>query len=120
MQFGQKIFSLLKALLAAYVITALLLVLTAFVMYKLAIGENTVNLIIIIIYVLSSFAGGMLAGKMVKEKKYIWGLAIGALYVLVIAAVSFVLNGTISFSAVSSVTTIVLCLAGGMLGGMLG
>lgn len=120
MSVGQKIFSLLKALTVAYIITAILLVITAFAMYKLGIGENTVNLIIIIIYVLSSFAGGLLSGKMIKEKKYIWGLTLGALYVVVIGIVSFILNGTLIFSAASSVTTIILCLAGGMLGGMVG
>ncbi len=120
MAMGQKLFCLIKALLVSYIITAVLLVITAFAMYKLGFGENTVNLIIIIIYVLSSFIGGLISGKMVKEKKYIWGLALGALYVLVIVLVSFILNGTITFSAVYSLTTVILCLAAGMLGGMLG
>ena len=120
MQISQKLFSLLKALLVSYIITAVLLVITAFAMYKMGLGENTVNLIIIVIYVLSSFVGGFLSGKMVKEKKYIWGLFLGTAYVLVIVIVSFILNGTISLSAVSSLTTIILCMAGGMLGGMLG
>lgn len=116
---GQKVFSLIKALASSYIITAILLLITAFAMYKLGIGETTINLLIIIIHVLASFTGGFLAGKMVKEKKYIWGLALGAAYVLIIGIVSFIMNGTINFSAAASLTNIILCLAGGMLGGML-
>ena len=37
---GQKVFSLIKALAASYIITAILLLITAFAMYKLGIGGN--------------------------------------------------------------------------------
>ncbi len=117
---GQKVFSLIKALAASYIITAILLLITAFAMYKLGIGETTINLLIIIIHVLASFTGGFSCRKDGKgEKKYIWGLALGAAYVLIIGIVSFIMNGTINFSAAASLTNIILCLAGGMLGGML-
>ena len=37
---GQKIFSLLKALAVSYIITAILLLVTALLMYKLGLGET--------------------------------------------------------------------------------
>ena len=66
------------------------------------------------------FLGGFLTGKMVKEQKYIWGLMLGVCYVLVIGIVSFIMNGTIHISAGGTLTNVILCLAAGMLGGMLG
>ena len=63
---------------------------------------------------------GFLTGKMVKEQKYIWGLMLGVCYVLVIGIVSFIMNGTIHISAGGTLTNVILCLAAGMLGGMLG
>ena len=81
---GQKIFSLLKALAVSYIITAILLLITAFLMYKLGLGDTVIHLSIIIIHGISVFLGGFLTGKMVKEQKYIWGLMLGVCYVLVI------------------------------------
>ena len=114
---GQKIFSLLKALAVSYIITAILLLITAFLMYKLGLGDTVIHLSIIIIHGISVFLGGFLTGKMVKEQKYIWGLMC---YVLVIGIVSFIMNGTIHISAGGTLTNVILCLAAGMLGGMLG
>ena len=87
---GQKIFSLLKALAVSYIITAILLLITAFLMYKLGLGDTVIHLSIIIIHGISVFLGGFLTGKMVKEQKYIWGLMLGVCYVLVIGIVSFI------------------------------
>lgn len=118
---GQKIFSLLKALAVSYIITAILLLVTALLMYKLGrLGETAIHLSIIIIHGISVFLGGFLTGKMVKEQKYIWGLMLGVCYVLVIGIVSFIMNGTIHISAGGTLTNVILCLAAGMLGGMLG
>ncbi len=45
---------------------------------------------------------------------------LGVCYVLVIGIVSFIMNGTIHISAGGTLTNVILCLAAGMLGGMLG
>lgn len=60
---GQKIFSLLKALAVSYIITAILLLVTALLMYKLGLGETAIHLSIIIIHGISVFLGGFLTGK---------------------------------------------------------
>ena len=57
---GQKIFSLLKALAVSYIITAILLLVTALLMYKLGLGETAIHLSIIIIHGISVFLGGFL------------------------------------------------------------
>jgi putative membrane protein (TIGR04086 family) len=119
MSFSSKLLSLLKALLVSYILTGVMLLAVALALYKFGIGESMVNLAIIIVYVLSSFVGGLLAGKLVKEKKFLWGLILGLTYMTVICLVSFILNGTISLASTSALTALMLCVGGGMLGGML-
>lgn len=119
MDVKRKIGALMKSLVISYVITGFMLIAIAFALYKLGISENTVNLLIIIVYVFSCFVGGLLVGKMVKEKKFLWGLLLGLVYMTVICAVSFIVNGTISITAISAITTLLLCTGGGTFGGMI-
>ena len=46
---------MMKALLAAYLATGLMLLLLALLLYKMGLGENQVNLGILIIYIVSCF-----------------------------------------------------------------
>lgn len=119
MAISTKLLSLLKALVISYIITGVFLLGIAFALYKFGISENAVNLAIIVVYVVASFVGGFVAGKMVKEKKYIWGCLLGLAYMAVICVVSFIMNGTLDFSGSSALTALMLCVGGGMLGGML-
>ena len=61
---------LLKALLAAYIVTGLLLLLLALLLYKLRLSEAVINLGITAIYLLACFLTGFLLGKMMKTRKY--------------------------------------------------
>lgn len=119
MGIGQKLWAVFRALLVSYIVTALLLVLIAFLMYRMGFGDRTLDLLLIVVHVLATFLGGWISGKLVQEKRYLWGLAFGGAYLLVLGIVSFVLNGTIQFSAGSSLTSMIFCLAAAMLGGML-
>ena len=71
---------LMKSLLASYVLTALLLFLLAFLLYKFDLGESKVNLGITVIYILSCFLGGFLVGKGAGTRKFLWGMVLGAIY----------------------------------------
>ncbi len=109
----------LKCLLFSYILTGGLLLLLAFLLYKLHLSEKVVNVFIILIYIAASFFAGFITGKNKKSKKFLWGAVMGALYFLVLFLVSVIVNR--SFSQLSSdfTTTILLCVGGGMLGGML-
>ena len=104
---------LLKALLAAYIVTGGLLLLLALLLYKLRLSESVINLSITAIYLIACFLAGFLMGKMMKTRKYLWGAAGGLLYFTLLAA----RQG--SAEASSFITTLLLCTAGGTLGGML-
>lgn len=107
-----------KALLAAYIATGLLLLLLAGLLYRFRLDEGKVQIGIILVYVSSCFFGGFLAGKMMKSRKFVWGVLIGLLYFLVMTLISLSVNRDLTDTTSSFITTFLLCLGGGMLGGM--
>ena len=54
---------ILKSLLAAYVVTGILLMILAMALYKFELTEEAVTAGITAVYLLSTFAGGLVAGK---------------------------------------------------------
>ncbi len=88
---------LLKGLFFAYALTGVLLALLSFLLYKFGLGEKTVAIAIIVIYV-----------------------AEGAAYFIVLALISFLAGDRTAVFGNTFFTTLALCAGGGMLGGMLG
>ncbi len=113
------VFFLLKCLLFSYILTAALLLLLALLLFKMGLTERIVSAAIIVIYVVSTFLAGFLAGKKMQSRKFMWGLVMGCAYFLVLALVSVMVNRSGAEMGNSFLTTLVLCAGGGMLGGML-
>ena len=112
-----KVFVMIRSLLITYVVTALLLLLLAFLLFRLDLNEGKMNLGMIAVYVISCLTGGFAAGKGGKNRKFLWGTLNGSLYFLILLAVSFACGGGNS-GVFSWFTTGILCLFSGMLGGM--
>nr|WP_318683352.1 TIGR04086 family membrane protein [uncultured Acetatifactor sp.] len=110
---------LLKCLLFSYILTAALLLLLAFLLYKAGLTEKIVSIAIIAIYVGATFFAGLLAGKKMQSRRFLWGLLMGSAYFLVLVLVSLAVNHSVGEFTDSFLTTLVLCAAGGMLGGMM-
>lgn len=110
---------LLKSLLFSYILTGALLVILAFLLYKLNLSEKIVSAAIIVIYVAATFFAGFMTGKKIRNRRFLWGLLEGCAYFLVLAAVSFAVGQCKTGIDTSFFTTLVLCAGGGMLGGML-
>lgn len=110
---------LLKALLTGYVITGMLLMILALLLYKINLDEQKVTIGIIATYIISTFVGGFIMGKLVEKQKFIWGLVLGVIYFLLLFIVSFMVNHKLQSNGANLVTTFFLCAGGGMLGGML-
>lgn len=115
---GNQISQILKSLLCAYVLTGILLLILAGLLYKLNLDEGKVTAGIIVIYVLSTFAGGFIAGKLLKERKFLWGLTVGILYFGLLLLVSLGLYRSLQGGGADIMTTFLMCAGGGMLGGM--
>ena len=115
---GVPVLALAKCLLASYVLT--LLCLLALLLYKLHLTEGMVTIAISAIYVVTTFTAGFLAGKKMETQKFLWGALLGAAYFVILAVVSVLIKTPETALGNSFWTTMVLCVAGGTLGGMLG
>lgn len=116
---GASVLTLLKCLLASYLITGLLLLILAFLLYKLSMTEKIVSIAIIVIYVATTFLAGFLAGKRFKTKRFLWGFVVGSAYFLVLLILSLIMNASSVGLNSGLLTTYILCAGGGTLGGML-
>ena len=74
----ERLVALLKCLMAAYLITGVLLMFVAGLLYKFSIGENIVDISIIVIYCVSSLLAGLFFSKGAASHRLIWGMLAGA------------------------------------------
>ncbi len=116
---GVPVLFLLKCLLFSYIVTAAMLLVLAFLLFKLHLSEKPVSVAIIVIYVVATLFAGFLTGKRMKSRKFLWGLLMGAAYFVVLALVSLMVKQSPDALGNSFFTTMTLCAGGGMLGGML-
>lgn len=114
-----RVKAVLKSLLFAYAVTGLFLLLLAFLLFRFDLGEAPVAAGIIIVYVISCLLGGFMAGKIMRKDKYLWGIAVGLCYFVLLVSVSWAVQGRWDMSLQHAVTTFFMCLGGGALGGML-
>lgn len=116
---GEKMMWMLKALLASYIVTGLQLLGLTFLVYEFELDEQLVVAGIVAIYVVSTFMGGYIIGKLTEVKKYIWGMLTGVAYFLLLFLISYGVYREFNTNGISTITTAILCIGGGMLGGML-
>ncbi len=113
-----KVIFITKCMLAAYIMTAGLLLLLAFMLYRFGLSEKVVSLCIIGIYIAVTFAAGLIAGKRAGKRKFLWGLSVGAIYYAILVVVSLIVNRGLQDVAGNMITVFFLCAGSGMLGGM--
>ena len=113
-----KVMWMLKALLASYIVTGILLLVLTLLLYKLELNEQMVSMAIVVVYLLSTFIGGIIIGKLTKIRKFLWGLGLGVLYFGLLLLITLGVYRTLNGDAGSLMTTFILCAGGGMAGGM--
>ncbi len=118
MSISNKILESIRSLLLAYLLTIVLLLLLAFLVFQFNLGAAVVNITIICIYIITCFFGGLRLGKKVGSQRFLWGLLLGLLYIALLVLISILVNHGIAFTSTTNITAFLLCLCGGMLGGM--
>ena len=103
------VLKVLSTLLIMYILTGVALFVLAFLLYKMELTENIVTIGITAIYVVSGLLGGIIIGKRMKTRRFLWGIIMGAAYFLVLLIGSALLNRGL---------TLVMCMGAGMIGGM--
>jgi len=116
---NSKVVVILRDLLVSYMITGILLLLLAFLMLKADLSGGILSGGILLTYILSSFVGGFLLGKSADQKRFLWGLGMGALYFIMLILISVLTNSVMGMEAGRVITVMVICLFSGMLGGMI-
>lgn len=116
----ERMVALLKCLMASYLITGVLLLTIAGLLYKFSLGETVIDICIIVVYCISSLLAGLFFSKGASSRRFIWGMAAGAAYFIIICVVSAVAEPDFNPFSNSCITTLLICLGSGMMGGMLG
>ena len=114
-----KIFPIIKTIVFMIISTAIMILLMTLLFYKAEIDENGIRIGAVITYLITTFIGGFIFGKVNESKKYLFGLMIGAVYfVLLIICSAMFGSGENMFSG-RMIIAMISCLSGGMLGGMI-
>jgi putative membrane protein (TIGR04086 family) len=111
--------NVLLALLFMVFVTALLLLAGAAVVYYKELSAKTAYIMIDVIYAVVGLAGGFFMGKMMKVRKFLWGIAAGLSYFGCLMLVSLIVNGGTIEDMVQLLITFVLIEASSMIGGMI-
>lgn len=108
---------LLCSTLAGLAVTALLLIFIAFLLQKIGLNEKQVQMLVYMVYILVSFAAGMIAGKWQREKKFMWGALAGLCCFCLIFVLSLCI-GDFTPDTGKIFPAFICMIGGGMLGGM--
>jgi len=112
------VLKVLSTLLIMYIVTGAALFLLSFLLYKMELTENVVTIGIMVIYVVSGLLGGIIIGKRMKTRKFLWGIVIGAAYFLVLMIGSVLMNRGLTSDGLHMTMTLLMCMGAGMIGGM--
>ena len=112
------VMKVLSTLLIMYIVTGALLFLLAFLLYKMELEENIVTIGIMVIYVISGLLGGIIIGKRMKTRRFLWGIVVGAAYFLVLMIGSILMNRELTSDGLHVMMTLLMCMGAGMIGGM--
>ena len=110
---------MVKARLAAYVVTGILLIILALALYKFELNEGAVTAGVTAVYLISTFTGGLVVGKLAKVRRFLWGIVLGILYFALLLLVTVGIYRTFHGSSTEILVTFALCAGGGMAGGMI-
>lgn len=114
-----KPFVLARSLIISYVLTAILLLGLAFLMYKCTLTSKQVTLGINAIYMVACLLGGLLCAKACGSKRLLWGVVIGLLYFVVLFGLSLLFHHQVQQGMPHFFLVLALCAVGGALGGII-
>ena len=90
MSASQKFMGVVKGLILSYLLTIIMLFITAVVVYKVGISDKVLGILVVVIYIVATFAGGFVTGRKVREKRFLWGMVYGLTYISVALTVGAV------------------------------
>ena len=110
---------ILKVLILNFVVSGLLLVFVAFLSYKLQWNDEKIQIGAYCIYGISNFLSGILIGKVMGNRRFLWGVLEGLLYFVVLLILSLIVSGGTAVFSAYTIAVLVISLVCGMLGGII-
>jgi putative membrane protein (TIGR04086 family) len=116
----ENLVRLCKSLIVSYVVSAVLLLVSAAVLYSLRLNQNQMLVCVLVIYALSNLVGGFVLSRMVKGRRLLNGMVQGLSYCVVLLGVSWLVNKGLHTEAAAVLRAVAACVAGGIVGGIIG
>lgn len=110
---------ILKVLILNFVVSGLLLFVGAFLAYQLHFQDENMQVGAYCIYAISNLLGGFLIGKVMGNRKFLWGLIEGVLYFIVLLILSLILSGSAAIFSLHTLSVLLISMICGMLGGII-
>lgn len=107
---------LIKTTLAAYIVTAIMLLLLSYLMYKYEISGTALNVGLVLTYIIPNFMAGLITGKMMKEKRLLWGVVSGIMYMIVYVLVNLIIGDSVTIGKI--LLPLIISVTGAALGGI--
>ena len=106
-------------LLTQIILTTVILFVSSGLIWKYAYDEKAISAVVTGTYIVVNILGGIIAGKLFKKNKFLWGLAAGVIYfsVLLLFGIVIFKTGTPGINVVGNA---LICAVSGMTGGMFG
>lgn len=106
-------------LLTQIMLTTVILFVSSGIIWKYAYDEKAISAVVTGTYIVVNILGGIIAGKLFKKNKFLWGLAVGVIYfsVLLLFGIVIFKTGTPGINVVGNA---LICAVSGMTGGMFG
>ncbi|WMI80715.1 TIGR04086 family membrane protein [Anaerotignum sp. MB30-C6] len=118
-QSGQSWICMVKGMAIAYAITCIFFIAYGLVLTYTNISEQSLPMVALVCTALSSAVAGYDWAKCRKKKGMLMGLAAGLLYTLILFVVTGLASDTFTLG-MSKIMTLIVSLAGGGIGGILG
>ena len=116
---GVPIKALLFGTLVAYAITCIAFVICAILLRYTSFGDNSVPMLVTVTCVIAVLVSGFDTARGAERDGWLWGLVAGGVYAVLWIIFGILFTRSIGFD-MRTLTIIMLCVAGGGLGGMLG
>lgn len=111
--------AVLLGLATAVFVTILLLLLLTVLIYNTDMSGTVSGIMMVAIYVLGPFAGAFVLGKIMKKKRFLWGMLLGVVYFALFVLLSVLTAEEGAIPGIREYLQVLLAvLPGGILGGM--
>ena len=114
----KSVLGFIRALFLSYLMTACIVVVLGFILYKQGLSHQMMLIGSIAAYVLSCFMGGIVMGKSGRARAFLWGMALGGTYYAVLLLISVLIPNQTSVDQWSILINLGICVLSGMTGAM--